>query len=140
MIIGFTGTRKGLSASQKKALGKLLKSVHRAVKIKEVHHGMCVGADADFHKLVREICPGVHIVGHPSNIEEARAELDVDELREPKPPLDRNRDVVDEAHWLWAAPRRSKEVLRSGTWMTVRYANKVGRKVSYAMPGDGGAR
>jgi len=41
---------------------------------------------------------------------------------------------VDETEWLWAIPGEFKEVLRSGTWSTIRYARKKGKKVLIIWP------
>jgi hypothetical protein len=43
--------------------------------------------------------------------------------------LTRNRDIVDTASMLIAAPEGNAERLRSGTWATVRYARKAKKKV-----------
>jgi predicted Rossmann fold nucleotide-binding protein DprA/Smf involved in DNA uptake len=52
----------------------------------------------------------------------------------PKAPLDRNRDIVDAAAVLIAAPKEMTETLRSGTWATVRYARKQGKQVWIVWP------
>lgn len=41
-----------------------------------------------------------------------------------KPPLVRNHDIVDSTELLIACPKEQVEVLRSGTWATIRYARK----------------
>lgn len=89
------------------------------------HHGDCVGADADFHRLSR--LNGLLVVGHPPIKNDLRAFCDFDEIREPKEPLDRNHDIVDESDWMIFTPSGFKEVLRSGTWATIRYTRKVER-------------
>ena len=63
MKIGFTGTRRGLTPAQKDAL--LDTMINMAADIVEVHHGMCVGSDDEFHNMVRELDPGIRIGGHP---------------------------------------------------------------------------
>jgi len=50
-------------------------------------------------------------------------------LCEAKPYLDRNQDIVDGADILIAAPNEDKEIVRSGTWSTVRYARKSKKKI-----------
>jgi hypothetical protein len=60
--IGFTGTRGGMSLSQFTAVETLLRQ-HRAASSIIGHHGCCVGADAEFHRLLRRI--DAFIVGHP---------------------------------------------------------------------------
>lgn len=58
MIVGFTGTREGMSPEQKRVTREIISqlittSVHTAV------HGDCIGADTDFHHIIREILPNV---------------------------------------------------------------------------------
>ena len=45
---------------------------------------------------------------------------DIGEIRTPKPYLERNQDIADETGILLACPSGFKEVLRSGTWATIR--------------------
>jgi len=135
MKIGFTGTRSGMTEEQIKVLIKVLLY---AVEITEVHHGDCVGADAQFHDLIRKIDPGrlIKIVGHPaSNFRHyQRANKECDELREAKPSLIRNHDIVDECDDLIAAPKGTTEILRSGTWSTIRYAGKQKKEIFIVEP------
>lgn len=95
----------------------------------EIHHGDCVGADAEFHDICMEVWPeeGFSLVLHPPENEYKRAfkTAPVQTVRPPKPFLDRNRDIVDEADGMLAAPREMAEKLRSGTWATVRYSRKT---------------
>ena len=137
MIIGFTGTQQGMTEEQMKAL---VKALLYAIEIKEVHHGDCIGADAQFHDLIRKIDPGrmIKIIGHPSShfASEKRAHKECDELREAKPPLARNKDIVDECNYLIATPKTAIEMRRSGTWSTIRYA-KDQEKGTFIINPDG---
>lgn len=45
-------------------------------------------------------------------------------------PLDRNHWMADISTEVYAFPRTAKEILRSGTWSTIRYAKKIGNKVT----------
>ena len=47
MVIGFTGTSKGMSPYQKQRILELLKEL----KPHLVRHGDCVGADTEFHQI-----------------------------------------------------------------------------------------
>jgi hypothetical protein len=68
----------------------------------------------------------VTIVAHPSNIPALRIKnSEATETRPPKPPLDRNRDIVDAVDVLLVGPKGPEE-LRSGTWSCVRYARRKG--------------
>ena len=125
MIFGFTGTRQGMSRIQK----TFLISAMMLAKPKEFHHGDCVGADADAHKIIRNWVPICRIVIHPPGSITDRAFCEGDEARPMKPYLVRNRNIVDSCDVLIAAPLGEDEEWRSGTWSTIRYARKRGTKV-----------
>lgn len=57
-----------------------------------------------------------------------------DVVHEPRPPLERNRDVVDASDVLLACPGGMAEEQRSGTWATIRYARKAGKPVVIVWP------
>ena len=129
MKLGFTGTAKGMSARQLREFEVLIRGAH------ELHHGDCVGADEQAHRLTCFVARAVHIVVHPPSDDKARAYCSPGpwqtsmEVVEPKPYIQRNHDIVDAVDLLVAAPYTDEEVLRSGTWATVRYARKVGTGV-----------
>ena len=52
MILGFTGTREGLTDKQKILLMTEVLFLQRQFGIEEAHHGACAGADHQFHDLV----------------------------------------------------------------------------------------
>jgi hypothetical protein len=74
------------------------------------HHGECEGADLQFDDFVKTRFPHIKVVPHPANGN----------------PLKRDKEIVGIVDVLIAAPRTDKEVLRSGTWATVRYAREKG--------------
>ena len=121
-VVGFTGTQEGMSYEQTNALRQAL------IGATELHHGDCIGADAQAHDIAREI-GGIRIVIHPPTDPSRRAFKRGDIIREPKPYLERNHDIVDESASLIAAPKSDVEELRSGTWATVRYARKMEKPV-----------
>lgn len=123
MKIGFTGTKEGMSQKQKDAFVAILQE--RCVK--EFHHGDCLGADADAHNLVRQHFPDVYIVIHPPTYAYLQAHKEGDYIHEPKPYLDRNKDIVNDTEYLIAAPKENEEVLRSGTWATIRQARRTNK-------------
>ncbi len=86
------------------------------------HHGDCIGADVDFHRIVKQ--HGMQVIGHPPLNNGLRAFCEFDDCRDPKPYLERDRDIVDESDWMIFTPGTFREILRSGTWATVRYARK----------------
>lgn len=92
-----------------------------------VHHGDCVGADAEFHDIAWGMC---FIIVHPPIEDMYRAFcIAPDKTLEPRPYLARNKDIVNQSDILIAAPNTLVEEWRSGTWSTVRYARKMGKPV-----------
>lgn len=127
MIISFTGTRRGMTEAQRAGVLTLLQDL----KPKLARHGCCFGADRDFHVLCQ-----CRKVGHPSTLDNqaAWAESNLDLSEAPLPPLERNHTMVDHSSALIATPGESREMLRSGTWATIRYAAKVGRPTYIVFP------
>jgi hypothetical protein len=133
--IGFTGTREGMTPSQKDTLrGRFtaLRAEHDHVVF---HYGQAIGADEEAAIIAREM--GFWVVSHPSNLPDQRSpRVDlINEVRDPKPPLERNRDIVNESSRMFATPRTPNEEIRSGTWATIRYADKAGVPVERILPG-----
>ena len=126
--VGFTGTRNGMSKNQKEGLvAAFLGYIILGYKI-EFHHGACVGADVEADHIARKI--GCHMNIHPSNHRtRVHCEETGDTVFPAKPPLVRDKDIVNVVKVLIAAPKSNKEELRSGTWTTVRYARKKGIEI-----------
>lgn len=123
MRVGFTGSRFGTTPHQRARLARWLQSV----EVEEFHHGDCVGADHDAHLIALDL--GIHTVAHPPRSPRFRAWCDADEIRELADYMVRNHAIVDETDLLIATPDRHEEVVRSGTWATVRYARSQGKVV-----------
>lgn len=121
LAIGFTGSRHGMSPAQARAVSRVLHSFGGQL---DFHHGVCAGADAEAHELVRRELPGCSIVGHPPSNPALLADCAVDERRAPLPYLERNANIVTASDYLIAAPAQRTEITRSGTWSTVRRARK----------------
>lgn len=130
MEIAFTGTRQGMTDNQKVELVEWLEKL----KPTKVYHGDCIGADTDFHHSVRKFDPEIFVHIIPSNIADQRSFLKGDKVEDPNHPLVRNRDMVDNADIVIAAPATLEEVLRSGTWATIRYARKLKKEVILLKP------
>lgn len=134
--VGFTGTRGNLTTFQQKRLLELLVYL-RSQGAVGFHHGDCVGADAISHYSA--IRAGFeHIVIHPPTDTKAQAHCTTAPpkgivFREPKPYLTRNHDIVNETSVLIACPK-GPEVVRSGTWATVRHARKSGNGLYILLP------
>jgi len=126
--IGFTGTRQGMTPAQQRALRDLL-AAHRGAVL---HHGDCIGADAQAHDIAVEL--GFSVVIHPPDDARQRAFKSAPHIRTPKPYLVRNKHIVRETELLIAAPAEFIEQHRSGTWSTVRFARRLGRPVRIILP------
>lgn len=116
--VGFSGTRTGMNDIQE----IIVKGTYDILGIEKVHHGDCIGADEDFHKLVRE--KEGYVILHPPTNPRFRAFCDYDEIRPELSYLKRNDEIVYESKTLIATPRELIEQHRSGTWYTIRQARK----------------
>ncbi len=146
MRVGFTGTREGLTIRQGWKLQDWFfyprDGGEPRVPI-ELHHGCCVGADGEFvTHMMRARVGGTDdrmyaaFHAHPSDMpgmtdEGALALSDAQYC--PKPPLDRNHDIVDACDVLFACPKGPEEQ-RSGTWATVRFARRQGKSIVIFWP------
>ena len=126
---GFTGPRTGMTPAQLDTLQFLL----RAGRVTELHHGDCLGSDAQAHSAAR-VFPEIRIITHPPVNPACRAFCIADEEREPAEYIARDRDIVDETQYLIATPRSTTEEQRSGTWATIRYARSIGRPILRIWP------
>lgn len=141
MILGFTGTRKGLTAEQLAVFNETLavfnETVGRAIApLEAFHHGSCVGADVEAAMAVAAIFPTTRIIAHPGRVDDLWNGVSyVDHVTLPaKPPLARNRDIVEACDLLLACPYWMFERQRGGTWYTVRFARRMGKRVSIIWP------
>lgn len=119
--VGFTGTQRGITPYQAAEVRRYLQE-H---EVAEFHHGDCVGADSEAHTIAQAL--NIPIIIHPPLNPKKRAQCnDAREIREEKGYLERNHDIVDEADILIATPGERVRQLRSGTWATIRYAERKG--------------
>lgn len=129
MKLGFTGTQFGMTPEQQYNFHALMLNPDICPIIlgvqNEFHHGDCVGADADAFIIAHAL--GWYTVAHPCDIEDKRAFTKSEIIMPVRQPLERNRVIVDTVDVLVAAPLSTEEVLRSGTWSTIRYARKIGK-------------
>ena len=129
MKIGFTGTQTGMTHMQKRVFERLL----HQFGCTEFHHGDCIGADSDAHKIARTLAVP-WIVIHPPTDPRKRAFCKANLVRPEKAYILRNHDIVNDTDTLIATPKEDTEQLRSGTWATIRYANKTGKRVIIIYP------
>ena len=133
MKLSFTGTREGMTWSQKRRFRLHLEE--RAVDV--VIHGDCVGADKDCDDIAAEL--GIRREVYPSNIPATQAgcgDRGAHRMAPPGRPKDRNITIAHRGDELFAAPKGMVEEVRSGTWHCVRVARKFDRKIVIAWPDE----
>jgi hypothetical protein len=128
--VGFTGTRHGMTPSQRSAVTAIVEEVaHGAGFV--AHHGDCVGADAEFHDLCR-MNPLNVIVVHPGPLDDLpnQAGRVGDSRRESLPHMRRNKNIVMASTVMIAAPFESIEQAFGGTWRTIEMTRKAKRPLA----------
>ena len=133
--VGFTGSRKGMTRLQHGALhAYLLKCKKKGLT--EFHYGDCIGSDEEAAWTASLM--GFKLHSHPCTLENQRAhtelKLDVAKIYPQLDPLKRNHVIVDSVIEMYATPSEAQEVLRSGTWATIRYAQKKDIPVTIIEP------
>jgi hypothetical protein len=117
MILGFTGSRKGMTVRQSGVIAKFL--IDNSILV--VNHGaspVLTCADWEVDRIATEL--GIRVHRYPPK------------SKRPVDMLSRDRLVISVSDAILAAPNSFKEVLRSGTWATVRYCYAE-RKPMYAV-------
>jgi hypothetical protein len=130
MILGFTGSRQGLSDFQQSEIEKFIST--NAHEITEFHMGDCIGADEQASLIVSKY-PSISIISHPAIEEKSRVFFKAHKVLPPKKYSDRNKDIVDASDLIIATPN-GEERQRSGTWSTIRYAKKKNIKIIICFP------
>lgn len=136
-VIGFTGTRNGMTSEQKEGVERLLTSY--CCKYGDSNlvglHGDCVGADADFDALCRRGGYAFPVECRPCTFENMRARTAAKVIAPPMPPMERNRWIVRDSNVILACPPNDTEIKSgSGTWATIRFAKKEGKAVHIFFP------
>lgn len=132
MILGFTGTREGMTNVQRESVAEFL----RQRRPTEAHHGDCVGADSEFHDAALLFDPNSppHISSHPCNLKKYRAYRHANSQHPVKSPKERNWDIARASDHLLAAPRLTQSEPRSGTWQTIRFMLSLRKPVTVVWP------
>lgn len=133
--VSFTGTQVGMTGKQVDTLTSILATIERPFF---GIHGDYIGSDAQFDSIARLAVEFSHMVVRPmrnAGSKRAHCWLGADDtVHEPREPLLRNRDIVDDGEVLFATPKEPNQVLRSGTWATVRYATSAGKPIIVILP------
>jgi len=130
--IGMTGSRFGMTKSSKEQFLNFIEKY----TITEAHHGDCVGADQMFHEIIREHDKNIKLIIHPPSDKKCRAFCNGDSVNKEKSYLVRNKNIVNSVDLMVAFPPSNKEILRSGTWSTIRYCRKIGKPLFIIYPNN----
>ena len=126
MRVSFTGTRQGMSDWQKVQFAKFL--ADRGEEISVFAHGACVGADVEAHGMVCDTLGSkAYIAVFPSTTKTRVHVQGADFTADPKPPLERDEDIVRcGCDLLVATPLQmeGRGMHGGGTWRTIQYARK----------------
>jgi hypothetical protein len=130
MVIGFTGTRQGMTPAQRHTLLR----VFQRFGISVLHHGGAPGADEQAHEIAQSL--DAQIIEHPSTHKQRGVcPLQPGDYRLTAfAPLVRNKYIVNDCARLVATPAQEHPILRSGTWATVRYAMRAKRRAWIVVP------
>jgi hypothetical protein len=129
--VGFTGTQDGLTRDQRRTLRRQIR--WNTLTETMFHHGDCIGADAEFHKILRK--DNRTVIIHPPEDPKKRAFCrGFYEIRKPLPYKVRNWNIVAGTDYLIACPKGFEEEIRSGTWMTVRIARRMQHRILFIWP------
>lgn len=134
MILGFTGTRRGMTAAQQRTVARLIAQVaaHSETALVGLH-GDCVGADVDFHLMCRRF--GLEVICRPCNLTRFRAYTDARAVGPPVPPMARNAKIVADSSLMFACPPNREVIKRgSGTWGTIAIARRDKRPLAIIYP------
>lgn len=126
VVIGFSGTRAGMTPLQTAAVVDTLRQHRFAI----VHHGDCVGADEELHEISKQL--GFYVIVHPPKNSAFRAFCRGDEILPPDSYYNRNQAIVDVCAFLIAAPKTMSRV--GGTWDTIRRAQRADKPVLLHKP------
>jgi hypothetical protein len=140
IVVGITGTQTGLTDNQRKTLEKTFKLFETNFKNFHLLHGDCVGVDCEAHCLYLRMNFGGKIIIFPpkNNIKRAYCtslQSSQTIILPEEEYLVRNKNIVQNADILIACPKEENgEMIRSGTWFTVRYAKNFYNKIILIRP------
>jgi hypothetical protein len=128
VIIGFAGSRHGMSPHQRLQLMTFFSSLMRGIdNVSILHHGDCIGADEEAHDLAVTIA--FPVVIHPPKDDKLRAYCKGNVREAPAEYQICTQAIVDECNVIVAAPYTDEESQRSCTWDTIRYARKFPKPI-----------
>lgn len=131
MIVGVSASRNLLPSAQHSTyLTKI-----QALGMTHLLHGDCVNGDVELAKIARANIRPLFITCYPPIDESLRAFFpDNDAVHPAQTYFARNRAIVRACDVLVACPPTKDWQPRGGTWMTIDYARKIGRRAIVIAP------
>lgn len=127
--IGFTGSREGPTKDQRDVWEYMSDGLEGVL----MHNGCALGAD---RYVITHAGSGWSAVFWPANQDGLNWATDIGSpalvhgtTHAIRPPLERNRYIVNASEGMIAMPITMEEQRRSGTWATIRYARNVKKPV-----------
>lgn len=138
MIVGFTGTSKGMTEEQAEKLRAALSDP----SVTEFHHGACVGSDEHAAEIAHDVVAGDTVAhpGHPSKNPDdlsmrSQKAIDASDVVLPaKAYYPRDRDIVAACDLLIATPVSNPPPIFGGTTYTTSEALRKGKRVMMIWP------
>lgn len=123
--VGFTGSRRGMTTYQLDMLGKFLERRRSLKGVGWFHHGICVGADHQAHKIAKAL--GYNIHGHPpvnqALVFEHDPNTDFNKYESTFSYSGRNQRIILASKIIFAAPRKDSV----GTFNAIDHAAAIKR-------------
>lgn len=132
MIIGFTGTREGMTYEQKSRFAVEIAAYDQLTFV----HGDCIGADEEAHEIAMKHT-GCRIEIRGCNYPNMRAYCKGAAVtHQIASPLARNRVIVETCHRLIGCPRVAawRDLKRGGSVYTIRFAIRFPRHTTVIAP------
>jgi len=130
-IIGFTGPRVGMTEMQAELVKNVLRYAFNTGPVIG-QHGDCIGADAQFDQLCVEM--DIDTMCRPCTIASQRAYTAARIIAPPEHPLSRNKKIVETSSLMVSTPSTEVDELRSGTWSTIRHAQRINAPIIIITP------
>ena len=131
MIIGTSGSRNGMNKISKNIL---INELNKINSITAFHHGDCKGVDEEFHNIIRDHDKSINIIVHPPINNSLRSYCNGNIIKKENTYLQRNKNIVNQVNLMIFLPSTNQEILRSGTWSTIRYCKKINKKYIIIFP------
>lgn len=132
--IGITGTRNGMTQSQREVFFDVLEHIiFLNPEIDQFHHGQCIGVDVEA-AIICEDDFDLRIVSHPPIKTDLIGSCINHEIKPAAGYFQRNRDIVMDSDLMFVVPYTEEKQTKGGTWYTFQYALKLAKPTILILP------